>query len=213
MSVLGIGVDVLNVARLVRLYETYPERLAARILSSSEASAFRYLQARPGPDVAAAQYLATRFVVKEAAYKALFPLYRLSWKMLSIRKPHEKPLLTIEPLALDQLRHQVAKRARLLDLAYPRAGLSSSSADTLLQSMPSTSLHGLRDAVQKELAFLFDPHQSQLPSDELQLAAVDPADIELKMSLSHDGDVWAAVVLAIQKKSPIDIARSQAHHD
>ncbi|CAB5396331.1 unnamed protein product [Rhizophagus irregularis] len=41
------------------------------------------------------KYLAVRWTLKEAAYKALFPHYRLTWKDISISKIKEKPYLMI----------------------------------------------------------------------------------------------------------------------
>lgn len=64
MSVLGIGTDLVAVARMAGLHARHGERLAARLLAPAERAAY---------DAAAepAALLARRFAVKEAAAKAL----------------------------------------------------------------------------------------------------------------------------------------------
>ncbi|KAJ7904451.1 4'-phosphopantetheinyl transferase superfamily [Mycena olivaceomarginata] len=87
MGVLGIGVDVVHVPRIAALLRRYPQRLPSRILSSHEASE-SHLLADP-------KFIAVRWAVKEAAYKALFPHHRPTWKELTYRglKNGQKPTL------------------------------------------------------------------------------------------------------------------------
>lgn len=63
--VIGIGVDIVSIARLRRMYERYGERLAQRVLSPTERSELNSRQAD------AAAFLAKRFAAKEAVGKAL----------------------------------------------------------------------------------------------------------------------------------------------
>ena len=42
------------------------------------------------------RFLTVRWAVKEAAYKALFPLYRPTWKDLTVSKDCGKPSLKFE---------------------------------------------------------------------------------------------------------------------
>ncbi|KAJ6614308.1 4'-phosphopantetheinyl transferase superfamily [Mycena sp. CBHHK59/15] len=92
MSVLGIGVDVVHVPRIAALLSRRnPQRFASRILSPQEA-AQTHLLADP-------TFLAVRWAVKEAAYKALYPKFRPSWKDLTyhgLRNGH-KPVLLYHP--------------------------------------------------------------------------------------------------------------------
>ncbi|KAI6035307.1 4'-phosphopantetheinyl transferase [Pisolithus orientalis] len=95
MPVHGIGIDILHVPRLVALIKRRGlSKLASRILSPVELGAFRALTCQPesgggGTSVAnerglesIVRFLGVRWAVKEAAYKALYPL-RPTWKELT----------------------------------------------------------------------------------------------------------------------------------
>uniref|UniRef100_V5EL33 4'-phosphopantetheinyl transferase domain-containing protein n=2 Tax=Kalmanozyma brasiliensis (strain GHG001) TaxID=1365824 RepID=V5EL33_KALBG len=111
-SILGVGVDILHVPRLRQLASrrTNPtdrtdqegktvqaahraglDKLAKRILCESE---WQEYQGMAGQDTDTAhklqrleQFIANRWSAKEAAYKALYPKYVVSWKDLCISKP------------------------------------------------------------------------------------------------------------------------------
>ncbi|MEX0385811.1 holo-ACP synthase [Spiribacter onubensis] len=69
MSIVGIGTDIVETARLERMQADHGERLAARLLAGSEWPGYRRaLSSGPGE---AAAFLARRFAAKEAAAKAL----------------------------------------------------------------------------------------------------------------------------------------------
>ncbi|EJF62931.1 4'-phosphopantetheinyl transferase [Dichomitus squalens LYAD-421 SS1] len=78
MGILGIGVDILHVPRIARLIDgKTASRFARRVLSEKELLAWNAI---PLADHARrARYLAVRWSIKEAAYKAVFPL-RPTWK-------------------------------------------------------------------------------------------------------------------------------------
>ncbi|GBE79239.1 Putative holo-[acyl-carrier-protein] [Sparassis crispa] len=82
MGILGIGVDILHVPRLVSLIERRTDkRVAARILSNQE---FAVWETLPSSDhVRRTRFLAVRWCIKEAAYKAIYPLARPTWKDLT----------------------------------------------------------------------------------------------------------------------------------
>lgn len=64
MKIIGIGTDIVEIARIEQLLERRPERFAERILHPAEFERFR--------DVAnKAAWLAKRFATKEAVAKAL----------------------------------------------------------------------------------------------------------------------------------------------
>jgi holo-[acyl-carrier protein] synthase len=62
--IVGIGVDLVEVARVERLLGAYGERFAERVLAQAERSAYAQSSRQ-------AWYLATRFAAKEALSKAL----------------------------------------------------------------------------------------------------------------------------------------------
>ncbi|KAI6034203.1 4'-phosphopantetheinyl transferase [Pisolithus microcarpus] len=82
MPIHGIGIDILHVPRLAALIERRGlSKLASRILSPSENK--RALAANErGPTEPIVRFLGVRWTVKEAAYKALYPL-RPTWKELT----------------------------------------------------------------------------------------------------------------------------------
>jgi holo-[acyl-carrier protein] synthase len=63
MSVIGVGVDLVEVARIERALERFGERFLKRIFTQGELD---YCQSMPHP----ARHLAARFAAKEAASKA-----------------------------------------------------------------------------------------------------------------------------------------------
>lgn len=64
MTLLAVGLDLVEIARVAHLLETYGERAWHRLLTDAEAS---YCRARAEP----ARHVAARLAAKEAAYKAL----------------------------------------------------------------------------------------------------------------------------------------------
>jgi holo-[acyl-carrier protein] synthase len=64
MRIVGIGTDLVNIARVVRLLDRHGQRFAERILHPVEWAGFR---SSPAPGA----FLARRFAAKEAVSKAL----------------------------------------------------------------------------------------------------------------------------------------------
>lgn len=93
----GIGVDLVEVARMRRALGRFGERFAERLLSEGELAAFREA---PKPDA----FLAKRFAAKEAALKALGTGLRkgLSWHQVEVRHDEAgRPLLGFSGRALE----------------------------------------------------------------------------------------------------------------
>ncbi len=64
MSVLAVGIDIVDVSRVARILERFPERAMERILTDAER---RYCHSMAFRE----QHVAARIAAKEAAYKAL----------------------------------------------------------------------------------------------------------------------------------------------
>lgn len=64
MAIIGIGTDIVDIARIKQLYKKYPEGFAKRILHSNELA---ILKQHASPKT----YIAKRFAAKEAVSKAL----------------------------------------------------------------------------------------------------------------------------------------------
>jgi len=89
--VYGVGVDLVDIGRIERVFERFGERFAGRILTAHEMSAWRASRF-------AAPFLAKRFAVKEAFFKALGTGLRrgMSWHDVEVRHdPLGKPRLVI----------------------------------------------------------------------------------------------------------------------
>ncbi|KAI9429500.1 4'-phosphopantetheinyl transferase [Lactarius indigo] len=88
MTILGIGVDVLNLLRLTR--HLCDNRLARRILSPTE---LRDYLALPKEDRGRRiRFLGvSRWAVKEAVYKAVYPVVKPTWHDFTLQRPAGSP--------------------------------------------------------------------------------------------------------------------------
>ncbi|ORX90328.1 4'-phosphopantetheinyl transferase [Basidiobolus meristosporus CBS 931.73] len=101
--ILGIGVDLVHLPRIQQLLTKNPYAclsFARRVLSPAEFTEFQELSPQEGEDQyrvdnEVVKYLGTRFAIKEAAYKALFPREKLTWNEVTVYKVDGKPYLNI----------------------------------------------------------------------------------------------------------------------
>lgn len=78
--VVGVGLDLVEIARVERMIASLGERMYARLFRPGEAS---YIRSRPLP----AQHAAVRLAAKEAAFKALSGndlARRISWRDVEV---------------------------------------------------------------------------------------------------------------------------------
>ncbi|KAI8368321.1 4'-phosphopantetheinyl transferase superfamily [Radiomyces spectabilis] len=89
--ILGIGIDLVHVPRIASLIARRGfEGLARRVLSDEEMSVYRKQFIIDGSKVSMDKqnalhqkqimFLASRWSMKEAVYKALYPVHKLEWK-------------------------------------------------------------------------------------------------------------------------------------
>jgi len=100
---LGLGVDIVHLPRIASLMQRHPPaRFAFRILSPVELPEWKAVSSA---DVSQqVRFLAVRWAAKEAAYKALYPRFRPTWKDLAITKESgHKP--TLEYRLMDNREH------------------------------------------------------------------------------------------------------------
>ncbi|KAG1753968.1 4'-phosphopantetheinyl transferase [Suillus paluster] len=103
MPILGIGVDILHLPRLIGLLNRRgSEAFATKILSSQEFRSFQLLTEQHGDKTERiARFLGVRWAVKEAAYKALYPI-RPTWKEITYSSfdgvTGAKPTLVYRPV-------------------------------------------------------------------------------------------------------------------
>jgi holo-[acyl-carrier protein] synthase len=103
MGIIGVGIDIVHATRIASLVaRRTPMKLAIRILSPSERHEWETLFPATSVPVSTAErdmdaimakkwfkFLTVRWVIKEAAYKALSPLYKPTWKDLTVSKAPE----------------------------------------------------------------------------------------------------------------------------
>lgn len=96
MELIGVGIDLVDIARVERMIERHGDRVLARFLTARERS---YVEGRARP----AMHIAARIAAKEAAYKALqaVPGARaVGWHDLEVERETEgRPYLTLAGLA------------------------------------------------------------------------------------------------------------------
>lgn len=80
MTVIGVGIDVVDIARVRRMIGKYGDQLLARVCTDAEAA---YVLSHADP----AARLAVRLAAKEAAFKALagsFDARAIGWRELEV---------------------------------------------------------------------------------------------------------------------------------
>ncbi|MBI4242571.1 MAG: holo-ACP synthase, partial [Planctomycetes bacterium] len=77
MSIVGVGVDIINVQKIDGAVKRHGVKFTKKILTSEEISQL----GQRGNKI---QFIASRFSAKEAIYKATTNLAKLKWKDISI---------------------------------------------------------------------------------------------------------------------------------
>jgi len=96
MELIGVGIDLVDIARVERMIERHGDRVLGRFLTERERA---YVVGKHRP----AMHIAARIAAKEAAYKALQALpgaREVSWRQLEVERETEgRPYLTLLGLA------------------------------------------------------------------------------------------------------------------
>lgn len=96
MELIGVGIDLVDIARVERMIERHGDRVLTRFLTARERT---YVEGRARP----AMHIAARIAAKEAAYKALQALpgaRAVGWHDLEVERETEgRPYLTLAGLA------------------------------------------------------------------------------------------------------------------
>jgi holo-[acyl-carrier protein] synthase len=99
--VVGVGLDLVEIARVERMIESLGDRMYERLFSPGEAS---YIRGKPLP----AQHAAVRLAAKEAAFKALSGnelARRISWRDVEVvSDSHGIPSIRLHGVAEDRAR-------------------------------------------------------------------------------------------------------------
>lgn len=113
MSILGIGVDLVEVTRIEHSVERFGERFLHRVFTEGEVG---YCKSMPHP----ARHLAARFAAKEAVSKAFGTGIgkAMSWKEIDIRrKDSGEPYLVLSGKA-QEMAKQRDVRASFVSLSH-----------------------------------------------------------------------------------------------
>ena len=114
MTTLGLGIDVVDVARVERLLERKSQRALARLLTDAERT---YCQAQSEP----ARHIAARLAAKEAAFKAFHSggaRRMIGWREIEVnRVPHGVPRLVLHGRA-QQCAEEVHLARALVSLSH-----------------------------------------------------------------------------------------------
>ena len=114
MSAVGVGVDLVEVARVNAIIKDKGARALDRVLTAEER---RYCESRPDP----ATHVAVRLAAKEAVYKALQgsdPARGIGWRDIEvIRTPDGRPDVLLGGLAAARARELGVTRV-LLSLSH-----------------------------------------------------------------------------------------------
>ena len=117
MTPRGMGIDVVDVARVTRMLERNGERILARVLTAGERA---YCETQAGP----ARHVAARIAAKEAAFKAFQAAGArglLTWREVEVRRqPHGEPTLVFHDRAARAMRELGVGRA-LVSLSHSDA--------------------------------------------------------------------------------------------
>lgn len=109
MAVRGIGLDVVQTARIVAALERHGERFERRIFTEAE---LEYCKRHKDP----VPHLAARFAAKEAAFKAIGTGLSngVSWKQAEVIQPGgRQPKLALSGTALELFESQGCTRSHL----------------------------------------------------------------------------------------------------
>jgi holo-[acyl-carrier protein] synthase len=123
---LGIGIDMVRVSRVYRMYERHGDRFLAKVYGGDERKRIDELRSI-GDESARVQaltaYLGSRWAAKEAAYKALGGLGTLPFPEMQVvygGDDSRRPLMRLEARALCSAREQgmCLERQPLVSLSH-----------------------------------------------------------------------------------------------
>ena len=105
MTIIAIGLDATDIARVAQSYERYGDRFLRRVYSDGEI-AYALRRRNPVP------HLAGRFAVKEATMKALGTGWSrgVRWRDIEVVRKGGPPQLQLHGVAADRFHHMGGRR-------------------------------------------------------------------------------------------------------
>jgi holo-[acyl-carrier protein] synthase len=133
MELIGVGIDLVDIARIERMMTRHGERVLARFLTLRERA---YVEGKHRP----AMHIAARIAAKEAAYKALQVLpgaRAVSWHDLEVERETEgRPYLNLLGLARELLERQGPLR---VELSLSHSDATAGAVAILVRGSPARS--------------------------------------------------------------------------
>jgi holo-[acyl-carrier protein] synthase len=132
VELIGVGIDLVDIARIERMLLRHGDRVLSRFLTEGERA---YVVGRHRP----AMHIAARIAAKEAAYKALqiLPGARaVSWHHLEVERETEgRPFLTLSGLAKELIeRHGPLQ----IELSLSHSDATAGAVAVLVRRGPAT---------------------------------------------------------------------------
>lgn len=130
MELIGVGIDLVDIARVERMIARHGDRVLARFLTDRERA---YVEARHRP----AMHIAARIAAKEAAYKALQSLpgaRAVSWHDLEVERETEgRPYFVLLGLARDLAERHAPLR---IELSLSHSDATAGAVAVLVRGAP-----------------------------------------------------------------------------
>jgi holo-[acyl-carrier protein] synthase len=130
MELIGVGIDLVDIARVERMIARHGDRVLARFLTDRERA---YVEGKHRP----AMHIAARIAAKEAAYKALQSLpgaAAVSWHDLEVERETEgRPFLVL----LGSAKGLAARHAPLrIELSLSHSDATAGAVAVLVRDRP-----------------------------------------------------------------------------
>lgn len=110
MAVIGLGIDVVDIARAEAMLADHRKRVLERLLTAGE---LEYVTSMPHPS----RHLAVRLAAKEAVYKALQSLdgaRGIGWREIEVVKAeHGRPIIHLHGLAHRLISERIGMRVHV----------------------------------------------------------------------------------------------------
>ncbi len=136
MELMGVGIDLVDIARVERMMMRHGDRVLARFLTAHERA---YVEGRHRP----AMHIAARIAAKEAAYKALQVLpgaRAVSWHHLEVERETEgRPFLNLFGLARELLERHGPMR---VELSLSHSDATAGAVAILVRGAPTRADDG-----------------------------------------------------------------------
>lgn len=115
MSVVGVGVDLIHVPRIARVWQRYGDKFLRKYLHPAEIQ-----QVHQRSPVRATQYLAARWAVKESFYKALGGARTIPFPQIRVAENEYGRPYIVQEGKLKQILDEVGITSTLVSISHEK---------------------------------------------------------------------------------------------